>query len=405
MYVRHRKKYPKPNCMKTTFTRRDSVLLFALMFTAVSVWRCSDSERAEPTPTDPDAIVEFDPTVGGMFEGGDTTKFPKDIEPEVALQTSYKDAETNSIATKVIAQLPEFGLDVFAQAYEEVVAEFPTLAVTSNEFAEKVMTKIRLNISGRTARVEGLDTWDRLTPEEKELVIKNPLKAYKSNEAAQKAMTTTAALFGTNGRKTRSDAFRHAYWNWLMSAACSVEWARAFATAHESGSPNDDERRMDLNNNIIGRRVYAGNPSASETDAQMVLLEYKLLWSNEQQKNVTVGIDYLVYLSPMHSLTVWDDGPSYDDIYDITYDGKLLGTTPAGGSKAFEFSQIPSGTYGLDIKCMLDGTQGGCGFQIKLEGALQLSSGLSQTPQIVIQESTSHGDKLTLPTLKEKRKD
>ena len=190
-----------------------------------------------------------------------------------------------------------------------------------------------------------------------------------------------------------------------MSKCCSVEWARAFANAHESQTPNNDDKRMDLNNNMIGRRVFVSNSSTSEAEAQTVLLDYKLLWLNEEQKNVVVGIDYLVYLCPMQSLTVFDDGPEFDDIYEIIWDERVLGTTPQGGSRAFEFSQIASDTYSLDIHCTLDGTKGGCGFQIILEGAMRLSSGQSQSSQIIINESAVHSIQITFPTMNVRRID
>ncbi len=300
-------------------------------------------------------------------------------------------------------------MEQFVAAYEEVLSTFPVIDQSSNEFAEKIIDNINNNLSGRIDQNNDLeDVIYGLLPlnaDERNLALRNPAKAAQSGIAAGIAIATTFALFGENGFKTRSDAFRHSYWNWLMSDCCSVEWARAFATAHESPNPNNDDKRMDLNNNMIGRRVFASNPSASGFQAQTILLNYNLLWLNEVQKNVVVGINYLVYLRPMQSLTVFDDGPSFDDIYEIMFGGKVLGTTPKGGSRAFEFSQIPSGTYNLGIRCQLDGTKGGCGFQIILKGAMRLSSGQSQTPQIVIQESETHRDQLIFPNMNARRID
>ncbi|MDP3671140.1 MAG: hypothetical protein Q8R69_15810 [Telluria sp.] len=235
--------------------------------------------------------------------------------------------------------------------------------------------------------------------------MKNPYKAYMSKAAAEDAVAATGALFTGSRYLTRADAFRHSYWNWLMSKCCTVEWATAFATAHESGVPNNDDKRMGLNNNMIGRRLFLKSPQSTAAETQAALLDYKLLWINSKKKNVTVGVDHLVYLEPAQSATVFDDGPDYDDIYTIMIVGKNVGSTPTGGSKAFEFDQIPSGTHAMDISCKLDGTKGGCGFEIQLQGALTLPSGAKTTSQIVIEQSQTHSTTITFPTMKTVRTD
>lgn len=367
----------------------------------------------EISPSNPDAIVNYDPVVEGIFEGDDSIKFPHDIEPERDLDASFQDNETNSLSNLVINQAPDFSMEEFVDSYNEVSSNFPGINKSSNEFAEKIISNINSSSSNASNRINHsqviqtniFDKFGNLTPEEKDLVLRNPVKAYNSNIAANTAVQTTISLFGENGYKTRSDAFRHSFWNWLMSKCCSVEWARALSNAHESQTPNNDDKRMDLNNNMIGRRLFLDNISASEVEAQTALLDYQLLWLNEKQKNVLVGIDYLVYLSPEQSLTVFDDGPHFDDIYEIIWDGRVLGTTPQGGSKAFQFSQISSDTYSLDIHCTLDGTKGGCGFQIILQGAMRLSSGQSRTSQIVIMESDVHRNQVTFPVMNIRRID
>lgn len=115
---------------------------------------------------------------------------------------------------------------------------------------------------------------------------------------------------------------------------------------------------------------------------------------------MTVGIDYLFCLEPTETLTAFDDGPSYDDIYTVSITDKVVGDTPAGASRAFEFDQISSGTHPVDVFCKLDGTQGGCGFQIKLQGASQPPDGSKGTSQIVIQQGGTHSNALEFPTMK-----
>jgi len=61
-----------------------------------------------------------------------------------------------------------------------------------------------------------------------------------------------------------ADAFRHAYWNALMTQQYGEEWAREFATAHERNpSSNHVPVGMDLHNNEVGRSIAQANPDAS----------------------------------------------------------------------------------------------------------------------------------------------
>lgn len=66
------------------------------------------------------------------------------------------------------------------------------------------------------------------------------------------------------GNDGHRDAFRHAYWNALMTQRYGESWTAAFATAHE-GIPGNTANReaMDLYNNQIGRSIGAANPNAS----------------------------------------------------------------------------------------------------------------------------------------------
>ena len=66
------------------------------------------------------------------------------------------------------------------------------------------------------------------------------------------------------GNDGHRDAFRHAYWNALMTQKYGEDWTAAFATAHE-GIPGNTANReaMDLYNNQVGRSIGAANPNAT----------------------------------------------------------------------------------------------------------------------------------------------
>lgn len=60
------------------------------------------------------------------------------------------------------------------------------------------------------------------------------------------------------------DAFRHTYWNALMTERFGEEWTNEYATAHERKPVNTAaDEAMDLHNNEVGRTIAAANPDAS----------------------------------------------------------------------------------------------------------------------------------------------
>ena len=67
------------------------------------------------------------------------------------------------------------------------------------------------------------------------------------------------------GNDGHNDAFRHAYWNALMTKHFGAEFTQRFTQAHEGVSGNKADREaMDLYNNEVGRRIAQANPNASD---------------------------------------------------------------------------------------------------------------------------------------------
>lgn len=61
-----------------------------------------------------------------------------------------------------------------------------------------------------------------------------------------------------------NDAYRHAYWNALMTQRFGEDWAEKFTTAHERIPDNyASSEAMDLHNNQVGRAIAAANPDAT----------------------------------------------------------------------------------------------------------------------------------------------
>lgn len=64
-----------------------------------------------------------------------------------------------------------------------------------------------------------------------------------------------------------TDAFRHAYWNALMTQEFGEDWTTEFTSKHEARPDNAAVREaMDLHNNEIGRTIALQNPEASPED-------------------------------------------------------------------------------------------------------------------------------------------
>ena len=70
------------------------------------------------------------------------------------------------------------------------------------------------------------------------------------------------------------DAFRHIYWNVLMTQQFGPEFAAAFGSAHEGvpGNPADREA-MDLFNNELGRNIALQNPDATAEELQDLVMD------------------------------------------------------------------------------------------------------------------------------------
>jgi len=76
------------------------------------------------------------------------------------------------------------------------------------------------------------------------------------------------------GEDGHNDAFRHVYWNALMTDRFGEDFAAAFATAHEGvpGNPANKEA-MDLYNNALGRDIARDNPGASDEELAELVFE------------------------------------------------------------------------------------------------------------------------------------
>ena len=131
---------------------------------------------------------------------------------------------------------------------------------------EEIYDNIQLLWNRRGIYTEAKSVWESLTDEEKLLAIAYPKEAIIVDSCRERAYQYTVDKFGYNGLGDKSDGYRHAMWNALMTRDLnSRALAEAFATAHEDidssllqnreadGYTKKRHREMDLHNNEIGR--------------------------------------------------------------------------------------------------------------------------------------------------------
>lgn len=91
----------------------------------------------------------------------------------------------------------------------------------------------------------------------------------------------------------REDAFRHAYWNALLTERFGAEWAERYTTAHEAIDGNSPQREaMDLYNNEVGREVALRYPGASQEQ-----LRTAIELAVKDGRTVIIGSDQMLHPS------------------------------------------------------------------------------------------------------------
>ncbi len=108
-----------------------------------------------------------------------------------------------------------------------------------------------------------------------------------------------AEWIGNDGQR---DAFRHAYWNAMLTSEFGAEWTAQFATAHEAlpGNPATREA-MDLYNNEVGRQIALDNPDATDQELADLVMD-------AVHDGRLVVIDQKGDLAWSDNVTLWDHG-------------------------------------------------------------------------------------------------
>ncbi|MCY2686615.1 DUF6973 domain-containing protein [Salinimicrobium sp. TH3] len=97
--------------------------------------------------------------------------------------------------------------------------------------------------------------------------LRHPLYLLPIYKATREAVAISDRLYGDLHHKdNRTNAFRHALWNYLICKSClpaagspenTLSWSKKITDLHERLSPNESlAKKMDLHNNRIGRELF-----------------------------------------------------------------------------------------------------------------------------------------------------
>lgn len=133
------------------------------------------------------------------------------------------------------------------------------------------------------------------TKEELLLVAKYPTQSVKIFNNSSTASNTASSLYKAETLYLgNGDAFRHAYWNALNVKSVGADIAKAFANAHESETPEGNDKTMDLRNNTVGRnigRIYSNSSNATIKNKVIEAVNqgrlYRLYNNNIKEKLIT----------------------------------------------------------------------------------------------------------------------
>jgi hypothetical protein len=103
------------------------------------------------------------------------------------------------------------------------------------------------------------------------LFLVGPFDCAKSKSDADTAAAAARESYPANTLHNGiGDAFRHCYWNALMTISVGRNSAKKIADLHEDNNPTGPigEREMDLKNNEIGRQVGSESKTPAEARAK-----------------------------------------------------------------------------------------------------------------------------------------
>ena len=244
-----------------------------------------------------DLFVEDDGEVRSYKSNAETSS---DYWPMGAAAVLAKEVETARLASMIKNALANVQRDD-QEGAEQLVRFLELLpdsvkygvaksAETGNPALDDILKNYQTNVSSESAELwpTGLTlelirlkypetnpsmlTPEEITAVEALLLTQGPEAVGKHFSIASEATDTAAATFPASTADGQGDAFRHAYWNAMMTQQFGEEWTTAYATAHEKSAGNVPAREaMDLYNNEQGRRIALANPDAGPAELQQLI--------------------------------------------------------------------------------------------------------------------------------------
>lgn len=214
------------------------------------------------------------------------------VEGVIKTTTETNREENQSIIIERGEVLTEDDFCEIYNIYETNLAK--GIELTDNEILTLLVKKINdkenqpstydYNILGKNA-----------TKEELLLVAKYPTQSVKIFNNSSTASNTASSLYKAETLYLgNGDAFRHAYWNALNVKSVGADIAKAFANAHESETPEGNDKTMDLRNNTVGRnigRIYSNSSNATIKNKVIEAVNqgrlYRLYNNNIKEKLIT----------------------------------------------------------------------------------------------------------------------
>ena len=139
--------------------------------------------------------------------------------------------------------------------------------------------------------------------------IKQPLFLWPTFKATKICLEVSTQYFGNSHyQNTPANAFRHAYWNYLIAQKCTkwcknytiiLNWTTAITDWHENAFKNRPlARLMDLHNNKVGRTLFLNNYELSTEKVLFNLLEMtKNSVKISKEEELPKNINNLVHIS------------------------------------------------------------------------------------------------------------
>lgn len=145
------------------------------------------------------------------------------------------------------------------------------------------------------------------------IFLRHPLYLFPTYRATNRTVKISNRLYGQLHHKdNRTNAFRHALWNYLICKYClsiagsmekAVNWSKKITDLHERLSPNAGlAKAMDLHNNRIGRELFLNSFGKYEDVVPLLVQKTNEAVKVRIVREIEEVREKLVYIEDVRSL-------------------------------------------------------------------------------------------------------